>query len=69
MSDTATKKKPLFEAFKVTGEGDGADWTKIGAVWENAKGMTLVIKDGLAVGGRVVCIPPREKEGPDAPHA
>jgi hypothetical protein len=62
---TAAKKKPLYEAFSVSGEGDSAEWTKIGAVWETTKGVTLIVKDGLAVSGRIVCVSPREKEAPE----
>lgn len=41
---TKTKtKKPPHEAFVVTGEGEGAFWTKIGAAWphEDGKGYNV----------------------------
>ncbi len=61
MSDTlAAKKAPIYEAFKVHGEGKTARWTKVGAVWENAKGLTLDIPEGIAVSGRIICLKPRD---------
>ncbi len=48
-------KKPSHEAFVVTGEGENAFWTKIGAVWphEDGKGFNV---DLIAhpVNGRLV---------------
>jgi hypothetical protein len=36
-------KKPSHEAFVVTGEGDSAFWTKLGAVWphDDGKGFNV----------------------------
>ncbi|AMA60127.1 hypothetical protein [Bradyrhizobium sp. CCGE-LA001] len=48
-------KKPSHEAFVITGEGESAFWTKIGAVWphDNAKGFNVDLI-ALPVSGRLV---------------
>jgi hypothetical protein len=39
---SSKSKKPTHEAFVVTGEGDNAFWTKLGAVWpHDDKGYNL----------------------------
>jgi hypothetical protein len=38
MQKPAKPKKPTHEAFVVTGEGDTAFWTKLGAVWPRDDG-------------------------------
>lgn len=55
MPSKAKAKKPSHEAFVVTGEGDNAFWTKIGAVWphEDGKGFNLDLI-ALPVAGRLV---------------
>ena len=51
----AKPKKPTHEAFIVTGEGDNAFWTKIGAVWphEDGKGYNIDLT-ALPIHGRIV---------------
>lgn len=43
MASKAKSKKPSHEAFVVTGEGESAFWTKIGAVWphDDNKGFNV----------------------------
>ena len=55
VAKTSKPKKPTHEAFVVTGEGDGAFWTKIGAVWphEDGKGFNVDLI-ALPVSGRLV---------------
>lgn len=52
----ATKaKKPSHEAHVVTGEGESAFWTKIGAVWphDDGKGFNIELI-ALPINGRLV---------------
>jgi len=51
----STAKKPTHEAFVVTGEGENAFWTKIGAAWQHEDGKGFNV-DLIAypVGGRLV---------------
>jgi len=61
------KTAPLFEAFKVAGEGDKARWTKVGAVWPTKTGGFIVdLQDEISVSGRIVLQPVKAKE--DAPE-
>jgi hypothetical protein len=48
-------KKPSHEAFVVTGEGESAFWTKLGAVWphDDGKGFNVELI-ALPVAGRLV---------------
>jgi hypothetical protein len=61
--------KPSHKAYLVTeakeGSGQRAHWLEVGAVWphRNGNGFDLVIPEGLAVTGRIVCVEPRERTG------
>lgn len=48
-------KKPTHEAFVVTGEGDSAFWTKLGAVWphDDGKGFNIELI-AIPVTGKLV---------------
>lgn len=48
-------KRPTHEAFVVTGEGESAFWTKIGAAWppDDGKGFNVELI-ALPVSGRLV---------------
>lgn len=39
-------------------------WVEVGAVWphKNGQGFDLVLPKGLAVSGRIVCVPPTERD-------
>lgn len=52
---SSKSKKPTHETFVVTGEGESAFWTKIGAAWphDDAKGFNLELI-ALPVSGRLV---------------
>jgi hypothetical protein len=52
---SSKSKKPTHEAFVVTGEGDNAFWTKLGAVWphDDGKGYNVDLI-ALPVSGRLV---------------
>jgi hypothetical protein len=55
---------PAYRAFVVKEYGEGkAHWTEIGVVWEHKQtdGFTLDITEGIAVSGRVVLLPPKDK--------
>jgi hypothetical protein len=54
-SSSSKSKKPSHEAFVVTGEGEDAFWTKIGAVWphDDGKGFNVELI-ALPVAGRLV---------------
>lgn len=55
--------KPTHRAYVVPETEKGSDkkshWTEVGAVWPHGKGggFDLVLPPGLAVTGRVVCMP------------
>ncbi|MDA9476734.1 hypothetical protein XI03_19885 [Bradyrhizobium sp. CCBAU 65884] len=57
-------KKPSHEAFVITGEGESAFWTKIGAVWphEDGKGFNVDLI-ALPVGGKLVIRVRKEATG------
>jgi hypothetical protein len=48
-------KRPTHEAFVITGEGENAFWTKIGAAWphDDGKGFNVELI-ALPVNGRLV---------------
>jgi len=52
---TQNSKRPSHEAFVVEGEGDKANWTRIGAVWthEDGNGFNLSLS-ALPLNGRIV---------------
>lgn len=51
----AKSKKPTHEAFVVTGEGESAFWTKIGATWphDDGKGYNVELI-AIPINGRLV---------------
>jgi hypothetical protein len=52
MSD---KKQPAYRLFTVSGEGEDANWTNIGAAWPNKDGKGFVLTfAALPIDGRVV---------------
>lgn len=63
MSDQSNPSRPTHRLFTVSGDGDTARWTEIGAAWSNkdAKGFTLQL-EALPVSGRIVMrlIEPKE---------
>ncbi|KPP83041.1 MAG: hypothetical protein HLUCCA04_02900 [Oceanicaulis sp. HLUCCA04] len=63
MSDQSNSSRPTHRLFTVSGDGDTARWTEIGAAWSNkdGKGFTLQL-DALPVTGRIVMrlIEPKE---------
>ena len=52
---SSKSKKPTHEAFVVTGEGESAFWTKLGAGWphDDGKGFNVELI-ALPVSGRLV---------------
>ena len=52
---SSTSKKPTHEAFVITGEGEGAFWTKLGGVWphDDGKGFNVELT-ALPVNGKLV---------------
>lgn len=57
-------KRPTHEVFVVTGEGDSAFWTKLGAAWphDDAKGFNVELV-ALPVSGRLVIRERKETTG------
>lgn len=59
--------KPTHRAYIVENPPEGSErtarWTEVGAVWphKNGNGFDLVIPAGLAVTGRIVCVPPKDE--------
>lgn len=56
MSNTSTeKKRPTHNIWRVTGDGETARWTKVGAAWPNKKGDGFnLVFDAVPVTGRTV---------------
>ncbi len=58
--------KPTHRAYLVENAPEGSDrkarWIEVGAVWphKNGVGFDLVIPTGMAVSGRIVCMPPSD---------
>ncbi len=66
----STNRKPAFAAYCVTGEGDNAFWTRIGAAWHHSNGDGLNIElQALPTNGRIVLLPPKPEPAPEAPAA
>lgn len=55
MASKSKSSKPSHEAFVVTGEGENAFWTRIGAAWphEDGKGYNVDLI-AIPVSGRLV---------------
>ncbi len=48
-------RKPTHRLYRVTGEGDAANWTPIGAAWPNKDGKGFNIScDAVPLQGRIV---------------
>lgn len=56
-------KKPQLMAYTVT-ENEGKDdfWTRIGVAWPNAKGGFNIELNATPLNGKLVLLPPKEKE-------
>lgn len=52
----AKSVKPSHEAFVVNGDGEGAQWLKVGAAWQHddQKGFNVSLVPGVAVSGKIV---------------
>jgi hypothetical protein len=70
MSDTEdTKKRPTHIIWAVTGEGDDAFWTRIGAGWTNRDGKGISLRlDCIPLRGRTVIREVTEEEPAGEPH-
>jgi hypothetical protein len=56
-------KAPAYVAYHVTDKGeDKSFWTRIGAAWEDGKGLTLQLDLVPVSGGRIVLRTPAETE-------
>jgi hypothetical protein len=63
-------KKPSHYAHVVSTpkkEGEKAFWTRVGSVFphQNGKGFDIVLAEGIAVNGRIVCTEPKGTEEQD----
>jgi len=48
-------RKPTHRLYRVTGEGDDAHWTPIGAAWPNKDGMGFSLTcDAVPLQGRLI---------------
>jgi hypothetical protein len=61
--------KPTHRAYVVSQPkkvGEKGFWNEVGAVWlhKNGKGFDIVLHEGIAVMGRIVCTEPKPKEEP-----
>lgn len=67
--------KPTHRAYIVESVPEGSDrkprWTEIGSVWshKNGAGFDVVIPNGIAVSGRIVCMPPKDDKKDDTQSA
>lgn len=61
---TTTPAKPSHRIYRVTGEGQKASWTPIGAVWPNRNGAGFSIQcDAMPLTGRIVMRAVTERPG------
>lgn len=62
-NDTSEGRKPSHRLFLVTGEGDKAFWTQIGAAWPNRddKGFNLSL-EAIPLSGRIVMREPSQED-------
>lgn len=55
MSDTKPSNKPTFALFSVTGDGEAARWSRIGAAWPHKDGDGFSVKlESIPLNGRIV---------------
>lgn len=67
MTTNAQPKKPTLYAYHVreTSSGKGF-WNRIGAAWNNKDGGFTIQLDCIPLDGRIVCMPPKKEEEPQA---
>jgi hypothetical protein len=66
MSKRKTSNRPTHDAFHITGEGENAFWTKIGAAWDHEDGDGFTLKLELVPvrsDGRIVLRKAKAKSG------
>lgn len=60
-------RKPTHRLFRVSGDGENAIWTPIGAAWDHKDGKGFSINcDAMPLTGRLVmreALPPKEQSG------
>ncbi len=66
MTETSEKQsgaKPTHRLYNVTGEGDKANWTQVGAAWQHAdkQGFNIMC-DAMPLTGRMVMRIVKEKD-------
>ena len=60
--------KPSHVAYVVSDPKEGTDgkaqWHRVGTIWphKSGTGFDLVIPPGVTLSGRIVCVPPKERE-------
>lgn len=54
-------KKPKYRLVKFH-DDSGKNRTEVGAIWESERGLSIEIKEGLAVAGRLFAFPIEEDE-------
>jgi hypothetical protein len=66
-TSTQTKlpgRKPQYRLYRVSGEGDAASWTPIGAAWNHKDGQGFSIScDAVPLQGRIVMRAVTERTG------
>lgn len=62
-TDSSQGRKPSHRLYQVTGEGEHAFWTAIGAAWQNrdGKGFNLAL-DAIPLSGKIVMREPSQDE-------
>ena len=62
IESTYNTKTPALFAYTVREGADGKSfWNRIGAVWANKDAGFSIQLESLPIDGRIVCMPPREK--------
>jgi hypothetical protein len=62
--------KPSHRAYLVEALPEGSDrkprWIEVGVIWphKQGQGFDLVIPAGMAISGRIVCVPPKDEAAP-----
>jgi len=55
-------EKPTYTAYAVEGEGDSAQWTRIGAGWKTrGEGVNIILR-AVPINGRIVLRVPKPED-------
>lgn len=64
MPKAKSNNKPSFALYAVRGDGEEANWSRIGAAWDHKDGEGFSITlDAIPLSGRIVMRRPKAEEG------